>query len=124
MREQVGNFDAALPVPFKRALRAEQLGVTGHELVFRFAETGRSFLPVKFGEQRLGMEGSDRAGAATQEKEDDRFGLGGLVRFLRRQWIYRLRAGLLLREHRAEGQSAEPTEGVAEKFPPVACDSN
>src|SRR5262245_3893476 len=45
------------------------------------------------------------------------------MRFLGSQWVDGLRERLPLGQHRAERQRAKTTEGVGEKFPPVACNS-
>src|SRR5262249_1453749 len=111
--KQIRDLDTAFAVSLERALCAEQFCIGAHELVFRFAETRRSLLPMKFIEQRLGIEGFQVAGAATEEKEDYRLRLCRLMRFLGRGGVDALRARFFLRQHRSERQRAKTTAGVA-----------
>ena len=76
VREQVGDFDAALAVAFEGALGAEQSRFVVDELILRFAELGRPLLAVELVQQRLGIEGVHVAWTAGQEQEDHRLGLG------------------------------------------------
>ena len=46
VREEIGNFNAALAVFFEMALTAEQSGIARYELVFGIAERGRPGLAV------------------------------------------------------------------------------
>ena len=61
MREQVGDFDAALAVFLKVRLRAEDARVLVDELILDFAELGGPLLAVELVEQRLGVEGLEVA---------------------------------------------------------------
>ena len=75
VREQVGDFDAALAVPLEGALGAEQARFGVDELILGLAETLRPLLAVQLVEQRLGIERVHLAGAAGQEQEHHRLSL-------------------------------------------------
>ena len=82
VREQVGDFDAALAVFLKRALGAEQLAHPSDELILRLAELRRPRLAVQLVQQRLGIEGLEVARPAGHERKMTDFAFGGQMRRL------------------------------------------
>ena len=94
VRQQFGDFGAALAVLFELEFRAEQLGIGIDERgAIAFQEFGRRKSAVEFGELRLVVEKFKMAGRAGHEEEDDVLRLGGKRRFLGRERIASGRIG-------------------------------
>ena len=88
VRQQLGQFRAALAVPGELELRAEQLGVGVDERgAIALEQIGRRQLAVPFGQFRLVVEQFQVARPAGHEQVDHALGLGGEVRQLGRQRV-------------------------------------
>ena len=115
--EEVGDFDAALPILSERATGAQQPGVTLNLLILHVAELFRARLALELVQQRLGIEGLEMAGPSGHEQEDHRGRLGRDVDRPGGQGIVHAGAEPLPVQDRGEGQAADAAEGVADELP-------
>ena len=115
-----------LPYFLNVRLRAEDSRLRVDGLILDLAEFGRSLLPVKLVEQRLGIPGFEVRRTAGHIDENDGFGFR-LVwvrgRFGRQRIVTR-GAGLILGEHGGKGQRSDAAKAIGQKLAAILGKTN